>query len=120
MRPTFEVNALALLFGKAILESKDLRDKLIKKEREGRQYLVRELFAHAYEPIDGGGNYILFRPHKAPQVLELQLKEKKILVKTYGEKSLLHDMLRISTGSRDIMEQFLRVFLPLDAEEADA
>ena len=114
VRPTFEVNALALLFGKAILQRTDLRDELIKKEKEGRSYLVQELSNHGYHPIDGGGNYILFRPHHAPHELEEMLKQKKILVKTYGKGSLLGDFLRISTGSRSVMEQFLEVFLPLD------
>ena len=46
-------------------------------------------------------------------VLEKKMREKGILIKTYG-KPLLKKYIRISIGSKRVMEQFLEAFLELD------
>ena len=61
----------------------------------------------------GQGNFFFVEPHTDPMVLEKKMREKGILIKTYG-KPLLKKYIRISIGSKRVMEQFLEAFLELD------
>ena len=56
------------------------------------------------------------KPRKQPKEIEAALKERKILVKTYGNKHLLRDYIRISTGSRRVMEKFVAAFFDIDQQ----
>ena len=115
MRPTFEANSVALLFGEALLRRPDIIKALIQTEKEGRLYLMGALARAGYEPRhDHGGNFVLVKPKKCSREVEAALKERKILVKTYGNKHLLRDYIRISTGSRRVMEKFVAAFLDID------
>lgn len=115
MRPTFEANSVALLFGEALLRRPDIIEALIQTEKEGRLYLMEALTRAGYEPRhDHGGNFILVKPKKRPREVEAALKERKILIKTYGENHLLRDYIRISTGSQCVMEIFMVAFLAVD------
>ena len=115
MRPTFEANSVALLFGEALLRRLDIIEALIETEKEGRLYLMEALTRAGYGPRhDHGGNFVLVKPEKCPREVEAALKERKILVKTYGDKHLLRDYIRISTGSRRAMEKFVAAFLDID------
>ena len=42
-----------------------------------------------------------------------RLEEKKILIKTYGQE-MLKDYVRISTGSKQVMERFANALLEAD------
>ena len=115
VRPTFETNSVALLFGEALLRRPDIIESLIQTEKEGRLYLMGALARAGYEPRhDHGGNFVLVKPKKCSREVEAALKERKILVKTYGNKHLLRDYIRISTGSRRVMEKFVAAFLDID------
>ena len=115
MRPTFEANSVALLFGEALLRRPDIIKALIQTEKEGRLYLMEALTRAGYEPRhDHGGNFVLMKPKKCSREVEAALKERKILVKTYGDKNLLRDYIRISTGSRRVMEKFVAAFFAVE------
>lgn len=117
VRPTFETNSVALLFGEALLRRPDIIESLIQTEKEGRLYLMGALARAGYEPRhDHGGNFVLVKPRKQPKEIEAALKERKILVKTYGNKHLLRDYIRISTGSRRVMEKFVAAFFDIDQQ----
>lgn len=112
-RPTFETNAVGLFFANEILKRKDLIDNLIREEREGRNFLLNTLKERGYDVYNGEGNYALWKPHIKPLEIEKLLKREKVLIKTY-ENDLLRDYIRVSTGSKRIMEEFLRIYLRLD------
>ena len=100
------------LFGEALLRRSDIIEALIKTEKEGRLYLMDALTRAGYDPRhDHGGNFVLVKPKRQSQEIAAALKERKILVKTYGKKHLLRDYVRISTGSRRVMEKFVAAFL---------
>lgn len=113
---TFNVNSIGLLFAERLLDRPELLEELIKIEEEGKNYLSATLRENGYTFHDDCGNYILFLPKKLPAAaLAYQLKEKKrILVKTYGNP-LLAKYIRVTTGSRAVMEQFTQALLELDA-----
>lgn len=115
VRPSFEVNTVALKFGEKLLEQPELIDRLQQEAQEGKSYLSEELKRHDYEVMEQEGNFIFVRPKHgtANAVAERLEQENKILVKTYGAP-LLRDYLRISTGARRYMDRFLKAFYEVD------
>lgn len=113
---TFDVNAVALLFGERILDHPEIIDKLIAIEKEGKAYTLRELKRRGYECRDCRGNFIFIKTKKDAHQLTKELKEKKkILVHDY-HNDLLEKYLRVSIGSEQAMRLFLKAFFELDDE----
>ena len=113
VRPTFDTNSVALKFGEKLLTEPGLCEKLVAIEKEGREYLLESLKEHGYEVFAQNGNYAFIKTKTpVPQVKE-RLEEKKILIKTYGQE-MLKDYIRISTGSKKVMEQFTEALYEVD------
>ena len=111
---TFDVNSIAFLFGERLLDNKEIVNKLINIEREGRKYLLNELVKLGYECKDCNGNFIFIKPKMNAVDLAKKLKEdRKILVHTYSN-NLLKEYIRVSTGSKKAMQFFLENFLEMD------
>ena len=72
--------------------------------KEGETW--REIFAE-------NGNYAFIKTKQPPAVVKERLEEKKILIKTYGQE-MLKDYVRISTGSKQVMERFANALLEAD------
>lgn len=113
--PSFEVNAIALKFGEKILDHPEVFDELVATSTIGRNYLIEALEKNNYEYYPQSGNFIFIKPHMEATLLADKLKEKKILIKTYGSE-LLKDYIRINTGSPAIMEQFVNTLLEVDKQ----
>lgn len=115
VRPSFEVNSVALKFGERILERPEIIDGLQQEMQEGKDWLVKELRANGYEVTPQEGNFIFMKPrHKAAKELgQILESEKQVLVKTYGNP-MLKDYLRISTGGKEYMQQFVAALLEMD------
>lgn len=114
VRPSFEVNGVALKFGERLLAEPGLIDRLLSQTLEGKRYLAENLTEHGYEPMVQDGNFIFVRPkYRTAQETANLLEAKQVLVKTYGS-GLMKEYLRISTGDRPYMEQFLTVFYEVD------
>lgn len=112
-RPTYSVNAVGLEFAYEILDDPYLIQQLIEEEREGRQYLIHQLFENGYEYKSKNGNFVFIKTKGILNDIFQKLKEKHILVKTYNN-DLLRDYLRITTGSKTEMKTFLDCFLKID------
>jgi len=112
-RPSFEVNALALKFAEKILDTPAIFEELMATSAAGRTYLLEALEQNNYEYYPQSGNFIFIKPHIDAAVLSEKLKEKKILIKTYGG-DLLKSYIRINTGSPAVMEQFMNALLETD------
>lgn len=113
VRPTFDTNSFALLFAEMALKDNNLKDELIKIEKEGRLYLIEKLKEYNYKYYYGEGNYIFIKPHCNTNDLVNKFYENKILVKTYS-KGILKDYIRINTGSILAMKKFFNAFILLD------
>lgn len=115
VRPSFEVNTVALKFAEKLLERPELIRQMQLEAEEGKRYLLASLTDAGYDVMEREGNFIFVRPKYlgAKEAAEKLEHEKKILVKTYGAL-LLKDYLRISTGSRCYMERFLEAFYEVD------
>ena len=111
---TFDVNSFALLFGYELITQPNLMKDLIDIEKEGRLFLIRELEKLNYDLYYAESNFICFKP-KHTKVYELSKRfyDNKVLVKTYSN-SFLKDYIRICTGSKKIMNYFLKLLKELD------
>ena len=114
-RLTFEANSVALLFAERLIERPELIRELIRTEKEGKAWFLKEMESRGYRTRDCRGNYVFIWPKHDPKTVEERLKnEKKILVHAYGNP-LLKDVLRVSVGSERAMRIFAEAFLEIDA-----
>ena len=113
MMPTFEVNALALLFGQRILENHAIIESLQQTQQQGRKTLIQLLQQAHYDYQIMFGNYLFIRPHSNVATLAQKLKEQNILIKTYRH-AILKDMIRVTTGSPKTMQYFFNIFHQID------
>lgn len=114
LRLTFEANSFALLFGEKIIENPQIIEELIKIEKDGKKHLLTELKNKGYECKDSNGNFVFIKTKKDPHQITKKLKdEKKILVHDYNHE-LLKDYIRITTGSKEVMQKFINALFELD------
>lgn len=114
VRPSFEVNAVAIKFAEKLLEQPQLIETMKREAQEGKDYLVRDLREHGYQVMVQEGNFIFVQPkNRTAAEAAVELERRNILVKTYGNP-LLRDWLRISTGACSYMEKFVKVFYEVD------
>lgn len=111
---TFDVNALALLFGEKILDHPEIAEELIAAEREGRTWTIETLREQGYEARPSEGNFIFIRTHRPAPEVAADLEARNILVKSWNS-GMLADFLRVSTGSKAAMEKFVDALLEVDA-----
>ena len=111
--PSFEVNAIALKFGEHMMQHTEIIEDLMNAEAEGKAWLLEELRKAGYEANASHGNFIFITPKKPAQEVAAALREKKILIKTFGNE-FLKKYVRISTGSKKAMSVFLNAFLEVD------
>ena len=113
-RLTFDANAVALLFAERLLERPDIIHGLIKTEREGKEWLLACLKAAGYWCRDCRGNFVFVKPRgDAHEVAARLEREKGVLVHPYGNP-LLKDFIRVTTGSKTVMERFWAAFVEAD------
>ena len=78
-----------------------------------KSMFMEELTKRGYEATPSHGNFIFITPKRSAQEVADALREKKILIKTFGNE-FLKKYVRISTGSKKAMGYFLEAFLELD------
>ena len=106
-----------MLFAERLLEHPEIEKDLIENEKEGKQYILKELSRQGYEHIEGQGNFIFIKPRKNAHVIAEELKQKhRVLVKTFSQQ-LLSSYIRVTTGSVGSMQKFLRLFFEADIED---
>ena len=109
-KETFNVNTIGLKFAEEIIGDKELIPALIEIEKDGRQYVVEQLKERNIPYYAQNGNYVfIYCGDNAKKVVEL-LEKNKVLVKFYENNPMLNKYIRISTGSRKIMEEFMAKF----------
>lgn len=110
-RPSYSVNNIALRFAEEIIQRKDLIDRLIEVEREGRSYIISQLKNAEIPYYAENGNYVFIHCGSNKQKLADTLKELGVLVKVYENDPLLQEYIRISTGGKEQMEMFWNKFI---------
>lgn len=106
---TYNVNSVGLLFAEELLKRQDVLQGLQKSIREGKEYLIQKLEQTGHSYYAESGNYILIKSRTDPQKIAAYLKEKGILIKIY-KKGILEKWIRITLGSKTVMEKFWDIF----------
>ncbi len=110
---TFNVNNVAILFAEEVLSHPEMIEELRLVEEEGKNWLRCELLRLGYEVLSGEGNYLLVKPHSNSKEIVSLLKEHGIWIRDYS-KGILSGWIRISTGAKRQMEDFLTAFLKIE------
>ncbi len=113
LRVTFEVNTFALKCGEIVLDTPGLIDSLADTQIKGREYLVSALRDNGYEVIPGQANFVSFKPKTSVEELNKKLREKGILVHTFGSGPL-QGWIRVNTGSVELLTKFMEALLDSD------
>lgn len=109
------VNAFAMKFAGEIIRTKGMIEDLIHKQKDGKKFLVGELEDKGYNFHAGEGNFIFIKPRTDAEILTHKMKsEKKILIKTYSGIGQSGKLLRVTTGERKYMQEFLNALFELD------
>lgn len=109
------VNAFGMKFAKAIIEKDGMLEEMIEIQREGKQYLIDSLMKNEYEYNAQEGNFVFIKPKTDAEIIRKRMKEeKRILVKTYTGIGSLGNCLRVTTGEKKFMVQFLNALFELD------
>ena len=109
------VNAFAMKFAGNILKTDGLLDNLIKKQKEGKEYLIEKLESAGYFVNAKEGNFVFIKPKTdADKIVRRMKEEKGILIKAYNGIGVLGNCLRVTTGEKKYMELFIEALLELD------
>ena len=109
------VNAFSLKFAKAIFQDPAMLQQLIDLQKEGKQYLIQRLTENGYQFNAKEGNFIFIQPKTdADRIVTRMKNEKGILIKTYTGIGHLGKCLRVTTGEKQYMAQFLEALFELD------
>lgn len=110
------INAFAMKFAGAVLETPGMLDSLVLKFNEGRAYLMDTLNEHDYRHKGGAGNFLFIEPKMAEaQIIADKMKEeKKILIKVYPDVGELGNCLRVTIGEKVYMQRFAEALLEVD------
>jgi len=109
------VNAFGMRFAQAIMEKEGMIDELVRKQLEGKKYLVDTLRAKGYQVIANEGNFVFIKPNTdAGTVVKRMKEEKRILIKNYHNIGGQGDFLRASTGETDLMKKFIDALIDID------
>ena len=110
VKPTYDANGLAVLFGKKILEQRAIIRDLIKSSNEGKKYITKKLKENGIEFAEGKANFVLIKCDSRTKEITDRLAEQKVLVLSGFRQNFLKDYIRVTIGSGETMEGFWRIF----------
>jgi histidinol-phosphate aminotransferase len=110
VRPTFDVNAIAVLFAEKVLDSPQIIQDLIKDASEGKKYLVEKLREKNIVCKEGHANFVLVKCNGRVNEVMAGLKEKGILVGGEFKQEYLNDYIRVTIARKDYMDKFWEAF----------
>jgi histidinol-phosphate aminotransferase len=111
VRPTFDINGLAVLFGAKLLEEPAIIQGLIHAAREGKDFLMQKLSEAGIPYVAGEANFVLIGCHDRVNDIVSGLAAAKILVSGGFRHDFLKDYVRVTVGNREVMEYFWEKFI---------
>lgn len=95
-------NRLVLKAARVAIEDKEYIAKSIKNNTDGRNYLLKELRALGFDVVESYASFIYFAPHTNTQQLILDLNQRGVMIRGFGETYV-----RVSIGRPEQNEQFI-------------
>ncbi len=112
VKPTFDVNGIAILFARELLKSPQVLRKMLADFKAAKEYTLKRLRGADIAYRCGHANFILIDCGFAAGQISRQLAERKILVAGGFQQSFLQDYIRVTIGSMPAMQEFCRRFIP--------
>lgn len=113
VRPTYDVNAVAVAFALKILDQPKVIERMIEDVNKGREFLVAKLASQNIVYVNGMGNFVLIDCGLRADQIREKLKLKRILVGGHFNQLFLKSYLRVSLGEPVLMKRFWDAFLPI-------
>lgn len=113
IKPTFDVNGLAVLFAEQVLSSNCILDDMIAKSKKGKDFICKKFADKNITYIPGNANFILIELSSHVDDILNELTSQKILVSGGFKQPFLKQYLRVTTASETIMDKFWTTFEPL-------
>jgi histidinol-phosphate aminotransferase len=110
VKPTFDVNMIAVLFGQRILEHPEIIARLIAETNAGKHYLLEKLADCGIAHLGSEANFILIKCNGRGAALRNKLAENQILVGGGFSNPILQDYIRVTVGHPKIMKRFWKTF----------
>ena len=111
VRPTFDINNLAVLFAEKLLEEPAIIQGLIQAARQGKDFLMRKLSEAGIPYVAGEANFVLIDCHDRVNDIVNGLAAAKILVSGGFRHDFLKNYVRVTVGNREVMEYFWEKFI---------
>lgn len=111
VRPTYDVNGLAVLLAERILDDHAVIKALIRETEEGKSYLIERLSGAGIEFRKGYANFVLIKCFNRVDEIVKRLADENILVQGGFKQEFLKDYIRVTVGNRAIMERFWKSFI---------
>lgn len=111
VKPTYDVNGLAVLFAQKILSDPHLIKRLVKDVDSGKRYLTKRLSGEKIEYVSGNANFVLIKcGDRAARIMD-GLEKEKILISGRFKQSFLKDYIRVTAGDEVSMKRFWSSFI---------
>ncbi|MFA5112381.1 MAG: histidinol-phosphate transaminase [Desulfobaccales bacterium] len=110
VRPTFDVNGLAVHFGESLLAATNIIPELLREVKAGKEFLVRKLSEAGIPHCPGSANFVLIDCRGKVEAVVKGLAEAKILVGAGFKNDFLKDYIRVTVGSKAVMQRFWQGF----------
>lgn len=110
VKPTFDVNGLAVLLAEYLLGKPEMISEAIKTFNRGKKYLVKKLSEANIEYRQGQANFVLINCGNRTEEIINSLSKKKVLLHGRFSQDFLRDYIRVSVGSEKVMAKFWSIF----------
>lgn len=113
VKPTFDVNGLGVCLAERLLTEPKIIQGFKKEIRQGKKYLIDKLSIEGIPYRQGYANFILINcPGRVGEVIK-NLAKRGILVQGSFKQAFLKDYIRVTIGSREVMQIFWRAFIEI-------
>ena len=113
VRPTYDVNGLAVLLAESLLSKKEIINELMEDFKQGRDFLQKQLSKYHIPYKDTNANFVLISCGDRLPGIKAALEENKILVGGPFKQSFLEGYIRVTAGPKPVMEKFLESFIKI-------
>jgi histidinol-phosphate aminotransferase len=111
VKPTYDVNGLAALLAKNLLDNPGVITNMVKAVSAGRRYIINMLEHAGIEYRAGSANFILIKcGEAASEVIARLSSQRKILVGGPFKNDFLKGYIRVTLGDVETMKKFWKGF----------
>tara|TARA_Y100001978_G_scaffold192241_1_gene197121 strand:+ start:1782 stop:2885 length:1104 start_codon:yes stop_codon:yes gene_type:complete len=110
----YDVNSFAVAAAIAALDDQEYIINYISKVKEARTWIKEKFKSLNIRSNFNGGNYFLIWPNKKPQLLEKEMRNNGILIRSMENKKDIDLSVRVSIGIKEQMKLFWEVYKKLD------